>query len=181
VIRTGNSSISPIIEHYSDSPEGELVAPPGSICLSANGTLYVKATGTGDTGWTAAGAGGGLSGTAVSLSINLDGGGSVIPTGVAGDIHIPSNFTITGWNVVADQSGDLVVDLWNDAFGSFPPTVGDTITGSEKPTLSSQLTNQDLTLTTWDTSLAADTWLRVNVDSAATVTRATVTIRMTRV
>lgn len=33
------------------SPEGVLVAKPGSICLSNNGQLYVKSTGTGSSGW----------------------------------------------------------------------------------------------------------------------------------
>lgn len=38
-------------------PEGSVTASPGSLFLRSNGTLYTKASGTGNTGWTEGGAG----------------------------------------------------------------------------------------------------------------------------
>lgn len=35
----------------SDTPEGTVTAGPGSLCLVTNGALYIKQTGTGNTGW----------------------------------------------------------------------------------------------------------------------------------
>lgn len=58
--------------------------------------------------------------------------------------------------------------------------MADTIAGSEKPTLSSVQKNQDLTLTTWTTAIAAGDILAFNVDSVATVTRVVLTIRATK-
>jgi len=126
------------------------------------------------------GGGGSLVGTAANLNIMLDGVGSTLAPGVAGDVQIPSGFTITGWDLVADQVGSLTLDVWRDTYGVFPPTIADTITGTEKPRLTSEVKNQDLALTTWSTALAAEQWLRVNVDTAVNVTRATLTLRMVR-
>ena len=101
----------------------------------------------------------------------IDGGGSAITTGVKGDLYIPDAFTITGVALLADQSGSIVVDLWVDTYANYPPTVADTITASAKPTLSSATKTKDTTLTGWTTSIGSDRTLRVNVDSASTVTR----------
>ena len=113
----------------------------------------------------------------IDLTFIIDGGGSAITTGQKGHIEIPFACTITGWTLVADQSGSIVVDVWKDTYANFPPTVADTITGSEKPTLSSVQKNQDLTLTTWTTAVSAGDILAFNVDSVATATRVTLSIR----
>jgi hypothetical protein len=116
----------------------------------------------------------------ISIMYIIDGGGSAITTGVKGFIEVPFACTITGWTIIADQSGSIVVDVWKDTYANAPPTVADTIAGSEKPTLSSAQKNQDLTLTTWTTSIAAGDILAFNVDSITTCTRVTVGIRATR-
>lgn len=36
----------------SGTPEGVVTAPPGSLCLLKTGAMYLKTTGTGNTGWT---------------------------------------------------------------------------------------------------------------------------------
>lgn len=119
-----------------------------------------------------------------TIQFIIDGGGSAITTGVKGDIMIPFNCTILGWDIVADQVGKIEVDVWKDTYTNFPPTVADTITGSEKPTLGSVSTtaqkNQDTALSTWTTSLTRNDWLRFNVDSATTVTRVTLALRVVR-
>jgi hypothetical protein len=118
--------------------------------------------------------------TAGSFGITIDGGGSAITTGVKGYITIPYNGTITGWNIFGDTTGSTVVDVWKDTFANFPPTVADTIAGSEKPTLSSAVKNQDLTLSTWTTSVTAGDIIAFNVDSASTVTRVNLIIYITK-
>jgi len=113
----------------------------------------------------------------IALTFIIDGGGSAITTGQKGHLEIPFACTITGWTLLADQSGSIVIDVWKDTYANFPPTVADTIAGSEKPTLSSAQKNQDLTLTTWTTAVAAGDILAFNVDSVSTVTRVTLSIR----
>ncbi len=115
-----------------------------------------------------------------TIQFIIDGGGVAITTGVKGDLMIPFDCTVQGWDIVADASGSIVVDVWKDTYANFPPTVADTVTGSEKPTLVTAQKNQDLTLTTWTTAFSRGDWLRYNVDSITTVTRVTVVIRVKR-
>jgi hypothetical protein len=115
-----------------------------------------------------------------SITYIIDGGGSAITTGVKGDLEIPFGCTINSWTLVGDQAGSIQIDVWKDSYANFPPTVADTITGTEKPLLSSATKNQDLTLSTWTTSITAGDTLRFNVDSASTVTRVTLSIKVTK-
>lgn len=114
-------------------------------------------------------------------SLVIDGGGSAITTGVKLDLVVPYNAIVTSWDILADQSGSIVVDLWQDTYGSYPPTNADSITTSEKPTLSSASKNQDNSLNSgngW--AVTQGRVLRVNVDSAATVTRVCIALHVTR-
>ena len=110
----------------------------------------------------------------------IDGGGSAITTGQKGHLEIPFDCTIQGWTIMSDQSGSIVVDVWKDTYANFPPTVADTIAGTEKPTLSTAQKNQDLSLTTWTTTLSKGDILAFNVDSITTVTRVTIILRVTK-
>jgi hypothetical protein len=114
----------------------------------------------------------------VAIPFIIDGAGSTITTGVKGDLPIPFNCTITGWTILADQSGSIVVDVWKDTYANFPPTVADTIAGSEKPTISTATKGQDLSLSTWTTAITAGDILRFNVDSVTSIQRATVLLHV---
>jgi hypothetical protein len=111
----------------------------------------------------------------------IDGGGSAITTGVKGFIEVPFACTINRVTLIADQTGSIVVDIWSKAYASnSPPTVTNTITASDLPTLSSAQTYQDSTLTGWTTSIAAGNIIGYNVNSATTVTRVTVSMKCTK-
>lgn len=101
-----------------------------------------------------------------------------IRTGFKDYIVIPYDGTIIGWYLFADQSGDIVVDVWKDIWDNFPPTVADTIAGSEKPTLSAQVKNQDHALPSWTTDVKAGDVIGFNVDSVSTVTKITLELRV---
>lgn len=108
----------------------------------------------------------------------LGGDTGAITTGVKYDFVIPVTGTIKKVTTLADQTGSIVVDLWKDTYANYPPTVADTITASAKPTLSSAVKAQDATLTGWTTSVTAGDIIRVNVDSATTVTRVSVVLEI---
>lgn len=116
-------------------------------------------------------------GAATELEFIIDGGGVAIGTGQKGYLEIPFAMTITGWTLVADQTGSIVVDVWKTPYGSFPPGSGNTITGSDIPTISSAKSGQNLAVSAWSTSLSAGDILAYNVNSVSTVQRVTLSIR----
>lgn len=115
-----------------------------------------------------------------SVGVTIDGGGSAITTGVKGYIMVPYNCTINSVTMLADQSGSIVVDIWKDTYANFPPTVADTITASAKPTISAANKSQDATLTGWTTTITAGDILAFNVDSATTITRLNLILKVTK-
>jgi hypothetical protein len=115
-----------------------------------------------------------------TITYIIDGGGSAITTGIKGDLEIPFGCTINQVTMLADTSGSITVDIWKDTYANYPPTVADTITAAAKPTITTATKNQDATLTGWTTGVTAGDTLRFNVDSAATITRVTISLKVTR-
>ena len=113
-----------------------------------------------------------------TIGITIDGGGSAITTGVKGFIQVPFDCTIVSSTLLSDIDGDIVIDVWKDTYANYPPTVGDTITASAKPTLSAGKKALDVSLTGWNTTIFAGDVLGFNVDSAATLTRVTLHLKV---
>jgi len=116
--------------------------------------------------------------SAGSIGITIEGEGSVITTGSKGYIYVPFACTITSATLLADQAGSIVVDVKKCAYGSFPSTAS--ITASAAPTLSSEQNSQDTTLTGWTTSVSAGDVIEFEVVSVATITRATLILKVTK-
>jgi hypothetical protein len=115
-----------------------------------------------------------------TLGITIDGAGSAITTGVKGYLEIPFDYTITQATLTADQSGSIVVDVWKDTYANYPPTDLDSITASAPPTITAAVKSQDSTLTGWTLTGAKGDVLGFNVDSITTITRATLTLQVTK-
>jgi hypothetical protein len=115
-----------------------------------------------------------------SMGIAFDGFGGTIVAGIQYQhLIVPFACTIDNWSIVADTTGTLGIDIWraNNAI----PTSGDTIVNSNFITLSSQQINSDSNLSGWtSTSLVAGDILNFNVYTASTVTKATLTLKITK-
>lgn len=112
--------------------------------------------------------------TTSAIGFVIDGGGSAITTGIKGDIEVTFACTITAARLLADQSGSIAVGVWKDTYANFPPTVDDLIdTFSITTATKSEETGLSL-------AVAAGSILRFNVDSASTITRATLSLTVTR-
>lgn len=123
---------------------------------------------------------GDVKGIPSSFGISMDGGGSAITTGVKGFVTIPFACQIKGWYIVSDVSGSIVIDVWKAA--GAVPTVANSIAGSEKPTLTGASFASDVDLTTWTTiEVAAGDVIGFNVDSVATLTKCTLSIKISKV
>jgi len=125
------------------------------------------------------------SGAARAVGITIDGAGSTITTGVKGYVSVPYSGTISSVTTLStDTAGpatacSIVIDIWKDTYANYPPTVGDTITASAKPTLSSASKSTDATLTGWTTSVSAGDVFGFKVDSVTACTRVTLTLAVT--
>lgn len=116
-----------------------------------------------------------------AICFRIDEGSSAIAVGSKKlNFRVPYNCTITSWELVADQSGSIVIDLWKDTYANFPPVDADSITASAKPTLSSAIKANSTTLTGWTTTLNAGDYIELEVESASTLTVVVLTLTVTK-
>lgn len=107
----------------------------------------------------------------------IDGNGTTPTAGGYGEIYIPCACVITGWALIADQSGSAVLDVLHSTFGAFP--TNSSLCGTDKPTLASVQKNENTAVSVWTTALSAGDVLQIAIDSATTVTRLCLTIMVT--
>lgn len=118
--------------------------------------------------------------TLSGLNFIIDGGGSVITTGIKGDLLMPFGTRIFDAFLLADQSGSIKIDIWRQSFSDYPPEDANTITGGNEPEISSAVkwSSDELSggLVNWERDLKALDTLRINVDSVTTITRVTLAL-----
>jgi hypothetical protein len=88
-------------------------------------------------------------------------------------VVIPFACTITGWSIVGSPAGTVVMDVWKAA-GAIP-TVTDSITGTEKPSLTTAAVNSG-TVTSWIKNVSAGDVVVFNVDSCSVCQKITLVI-----
>jgi hypothetical protein len=150
--------------------------------MYSNGTIQV-ATNTPTVGQIATATGSGtvsFQSQKTAIVFVIDGGGAIYSNGVKGYIQVPFNCTITSVSLLADQTGSTVIDVWKAAYASFPPVLGNSITASAKPTITSTNKSLDATLTGWTTAITAGDVLAFNVNSVTSITRVTITLSVNR-
>jgi len=117
-----------------------------------------------------------------TITVTIDGGGEAITATSSneerGIYRVPFNCTIKSATLLADASGSIVIDIWKDSYANYPPTDGDSITASAPPTLSSAAKSEDTSLTGWTTNLSVGDVLFFNVDSASTVKKVVLLLKV---
>jgi hypothetical protein len=112
-----------------------------------------------------------------TVSFTIDGSGTALTTGTKGYLPaIPYAGTIVSWRIVAKESGSIVFDVWKA--NAAVPTNANSITASAKPTLSSAQIGSSSTLTGWTTSVAVNDVFGVEIESATTITQATLVLEI---
>ena len=87
--------------------------------------------------------------------------------------RIPNNMKITAWYLDCDKSGDIVIDVWKNTWNDTPLVDGDSIAGTEKPTLSSDVSASDTSLSSMTADWDAGQEVCIEIESSATVTKCT--------
>jgi len=114
------------------APEGVVNAAPGSVWRNSNGgagtTLFVKESGTGNTGWTAIGGGGGgdtlwTTNSIISNAINPVNTNNIVQIeGVNGGYYVGTAQAISN-NFVTPSFGDVLMAEANGDFGGAPTSL----------------------------------------------------------
>lgn len=119
------------------------------------------------------------------ISFVIDGGGVTITTGLKGVIPISFACAITQAELLADQSGSIVINILKCTYaqydaGSTHPVIGDKINASAPPTIATATKATDSTLTGWTTSISAGDVLGFYVSSVTSIQRVTVSLKVSR-
>lgn len=140
---------------------------PGERTIEANGGAVAITQLTGDV---TAGPGSGSQATTLATKFKTkvigfiigSADGSPITTGFKGVYRIPVACTIVRWTILNNASGDIEFDLFVDAPGTtYPPTTS--IVAAAPPETTADEWLDDTTLTGWDTSIAAQDVIGVEV------------------
>ena len=115
-----------------------------------------------------------------TIYVNFEGGGSTIPGSLRRDLAVQYDMEIISWFFLADTTGSIEVDIWRDSYANFPPTSLDSIVGTSGfPAITLADKNVGLPTGWTSTSLLAGDILRFNVNSASSITRATLALKCT--
>jgi hypothetical protein len=102
------------------------------------------------------------------ISITIGDGVYQINSGIKHQVVIPYDCILTEVYLVSSVSGSMVIDIWKAPFADYPPTNADSITSATPPTLVTETTYSDTTLSSWTTTIDAGDYLFFNVDSCTT-------------
>ena len=114
------------------------------------------------------------------VGIVIDGGGSPILPGIAGDVIVPFSGILTSVTMLADQVGSVEVDIWKNYVANYPPDAGASLCGGNLPAIVNDLKYQSAVLTGWSRNTPEGVVFRFNVNSAAVITRLHIMLGMQR-
>ena len=119
-----------------------------------------------------------------SIDFFLGDGVNVIPAGLAIGARVPFSGVIDRWALGAlKAAGSITVDVYRNTQAQLTvdsPTEGDSMVGAgTKPALASARVSEAAPPSSWSsTTVNADDWLFINVDSAAVLTLVTLELRL---
>ncbi len=103
-----------------------------------------------------------------SVEIQVGDGISPIQTGYCGRIKLPHALTLSGWEIVTDQSGSLSIEVKYATFANYP-----TLTSL----LTASVATDQKASGSASTALAAGVWLVFNVISCTSICQATLSLQ----
>jgi hypothetical protein len=115
----------------------------------------------------------------LGLELVIDGGGLAITTGIKGYLEVPFACTVNTWTLLADQSGSITVDVYSDTYANYGTNTSMVGAGT-KPAIASATKAQSAPSSWTTTSIAAGNIIGFNVTAATTVTRVTISLKVTR-
>ena len=94
--------------------------------------------------------------------------GALIASGSILDVVVPFNCTLTGYTLLPNTSGAIIINVWKDTYANFPPTIADTLFSGGMILSGAGNKAQDNTLSTWNKTISTNDILRFSVSGAST-------------
>lgn len=120
----------------------------------------------------------------VGLSYVIDGGGTVITTGLKGYVQMPFAMTLQSYGAAGTPSGSVTLDIWKTTHALFDgtthPVAGDTICGTTPITYNGTVKASGTIPGDWTTALSMGDWLAYNVNGCGTVQMLTIALHGVR-
>ena len=101
-----------------------------------------------------------------TIGLTLNGNGAVLTSGSKGFKEIDNNYTIKGWSLYSDISGNISIDIKSCNYTTYPTTLS--INASTRPSLTNALKNKDASLVGWVTNVSTGDLLEFVVDTSIT-------------
>lgn len=123
----------------------------------------------------------------VDLEYTFEGGGGIPLLGTRPPIIVPDWLVVYEWVILSGISGSCVIDVWKKPYVDWigpsgtPPTVADSIAGSDKPTLTNAYGSNSIALTGWTTQINQNDALVFNLESISLLTSPTLILRCVRI
>lgn len=169
------TSVSPSGDDYfvvsnSGGPYTKKIAYSNLGIGSVTGVVDVTKGGTGATSASNARTNLSASVNVRSLTVDIDGDGAVINTGILSQSHVIGyDATINGYTFVSSLAitGDISVDILKSNYSSFPTFTS--ITSGNYANISGAIKNTSSSLTGWTTSISAGDIFKAEVKSCNTI------------
>jgi hypothetical protein len=108
-----------------------------------------------------------------------------IAPGYVGGLVIPQYLTIVSWVLLAGQGGSATIDVWKIPLtmylASGPPTIANSITGTEQLTLSSQNANSKSTLVGWTRLINQNDFVAFNINAISGISTISIILQCVRI
>ena len=112
------------------------------------------------------------------ISISIDAGTNTIETGFKGYFEATSDMTISGWNIVANRTGTVLIDLFKTTYNNFS-SFGSIITGIP-PSLNNQNKSYGNVMTGWNIGVSRGDILEFVVKGCTGINKININITGTK-
>lgn len=115
------------------------------------------------------------------IRFTIDGGDSVLATGIQERRWVPYAADVIGWRIIADETGSIQFDLTQLAFTDHPGAGTTIVSNSAFPALVSAAKNSGVVSAgTW-ASLTLDNYVQVSITSVTSIKRVTLELKIKKV
>jgi hypothetical protein len=114
------------------------------------------------------------------FAFTIGNGVDPVEAGDYAEVFVPYQAFLQGWMVLVEPEGSATFDVWRAEAANYPPTIADSIVGTQYPAITAATYAADDVLYEWDGQFLAGDVIRVVVTAATDVTQIRFVVRTVR-